>query len=245
MLKRGLKSILTTWLAGLLALLPLLLTAALIAWIVNRLHAYFGPSSLVGRFLALFGQPFVEHPSLQYIAGIALLLAVIYALGITVHSRLHKSLTYVVEHTVRRIPVVGSLYNLAGRFVGLLDQKKDADIAAMSPVWCVFGGDGVAVLALRAIPDSIEIEGREYLAILVPTAPVPVGGGLLYVPKAWVHPANIGVDKLTSIYFSMGIIPPYPPTHGGQAGTAPVEVITERFPEPASGWPPRQSAGPR
>ncbi|HWQ08056.1 MAG TPA: DUF502 domain-containing protein [Holophaga sp.] len=221
MLKRGLKRILATWLAGLLALLPLLLTAALIAWIANRLHAYLGPSSLVGQFLALFGRLFVEHPSLHYMAGIALLLAVIYMLGIAVHSRLHKPLTYAVEHTVRRIPVVGSLYNLAGRFVGLLDQKKDADIAAMSPVWCMFGGDGVAVLALRAIPDPIEIEGREYLAILVPTAPVPVGGGLLYVPKAWIHPANIGVDKLTSIYFSMGIIPPYPLVQAVQNGSNP------------------------
>jgi uncharacterized membrane protein len=47
--------------------------------------------------------------------------------------------------------------------------------------------------------------GEPYLAVLVPTAPVPVGGGLLYVPKAWVTPAEVGVDGLTSIYVSMGI----------------------------------------
>jgi uncharacterized membrane protein len=41
--------------------------------------------------------------------------------------------------------------------------------------------------------------------VLVPTAPVPVGGGLLYVPKEWVTPADVGVDGLTSIYVSMGI----------------------------------------
>lgn len=221
MLKRGMKNILTTWLAGMLALLPLILTVALLAWVANQLRTYLGPSSLVGRFLAVFGQPFVEHSSLQYLTGIALLLVGVYVLGVGVQSRLHKPLTMLVEHTFRRIPVVGSLYNLAGRFVGLLDQKKDADIAAMSPVWCLFGGDGVAVLALRAIPDPIEIEGREYLAILVPTAPVPVGGGLLYVPKEWVHQANIGVDKLTSIYFSMGIIPPYPLVQAVQNGQHP------------------------
>jgi uncharacterized membrane protein len=219
MLKRGMESVLTTWLAGLLALLPLLLTVSLLAWVVNLLHTYLGPASQAGRFLSVFGQFFVNHPSFEYVAGALLLLIVIYPLGIAVQSRLHKPLTAFVERTVRRIPVVGSLYNLAGRFVGLLDQKKDADIAAMSPVWCVFGGDGVAVLALRPVPESIEIEGREYLAILVPTAPVPIGGGLLYVPKEWVKPANIGVDKLTSIYFSMGIIPP--PSLLKAAGTNP------------------------
>ena len=44
----------------------------------------------------------------------------------------------------------------------------------------------------------------------VPTAPIPVGGGLLYVPVEWVKPAQIGMDTFTSIYVSMGITPPPP-----------------------------------
>jgi uncharacterized membrane protein len=39
---------------------------------------------------------------------------------------------------------------------------------------------------------------------------VPFGGALLYVPAGWVRPANIGVEKLTAIYFSMGLTPPSP-----------------------------------
>ena len=42
----------------------------------------------------------------------------------------------------------------------------------------------------------------------IPTAPVPFGGALIYVPVDWVRPANIGVDKLTEIYVSMGITAP-------------------------------------
>ncbi|MBF3271099.1 hypothetical protein HKW77_18430, partial [Pseudomonas aeruginosa] len=42
------------------------------------------------------------------------------------------------------------------------------------------------------------------------TAPIPVGGGLLYVPVEWVKPAQIGMDTFTSIYVSMGITPPPP-----------------------------------
>ena len=42
----------------------------------------------------------------------------------------------------------------------------------------------------------------------MPTAPVPIGGGLLYVPVEWVKPANMGIDKLTEIYVSMGLTPP-------------------------------------
>jgi uncharacterized membrane protein len=78
----------------------------------------------------------------------------------------------------------------------------------MSPVWCFFGGQGAAVLALLPNPEPVEIDGRAYFAVLVPTAPIPVGGGLLYVPCDWVKPANMGIEAFTSIYVSMGITPP-------------------------------------
>jgi uncharacterized membrane protein len=35
-----------------------------------------------------------------------------------------------------------------------------------------------------------------------------VGGGLIFVPQAWVRPAEIGVEGLTSIYVSMGVTAP-------------------------------------
>lgn len=207
-IQRGLNSILGTWVAGLIALLPLILTVSLVAWVVNLLHTHLGPGSLAGRFFALFGQPFTEHPALEYVIGFLVLAAVIYPLGLIAQSRLQKPLLAIAERIIRKVPLVGKLYTLADRFVGLLDQKQDADLAAMSPVWCLFGGEGIAVLALLPNPDTVQIDGRDYVAILVPTAPVPIGGGLLYVPKEWVRPASIGVDKLTSIYVSMGIVLP-------------------------------------
>jgi uncharacterized membrane protein len=44
--------------------------------------------------------------------------------------------------------------------------------------------------------------------VLVPTAPVPFGGALIYVPVEWVRPAGIGVERLTAIYVSMGMTSP-------------------------------------
>ncbi|WP_432722326.1 DUF502 domain-containing protein [Jeongeupia wiesaeckerbachi] len=208
MIKRSAKSILTTWLAGLLALLPLALTLTLLGWVVSLLNSYIGPGSLIGRMFSAIGLQLVDNPYLAYVAGTLLLIVAIYPLGVAVQSGLKKPLAKLVDLTLRRIPLFGSLYNLADRFVGLLDQKQEADIGAMSPVWCFFGGDGVAVLALMPNPEPVDLDGRLYHAVLVPTAPVPIGGGLLYVPADWIRPANIGVDKLTSVYVSMGITPP-------------------------------------
>lgn len=210
MLKKSFNSLLTTWLAGLLVMLPLVLTLALLAWVVSLLNRFVGPSSLIGRGFAAIGQPLAGDSPLAYLLGTALLLVAIYLLGLGVQLGLKRPLANLFDLTLRRTPLIGNLYNLADRFVGLLDKKQDADIAAMSPVWCFFGGDGAAVLALMPNPEAVELDGRAHYAILVPTAPIPVGGGLLYVPVEWVKPAQIGMDTFTSIYVSMGITPPPP-----------------------------------
>lgn len=201
-------SLLKTWLAGCLALLPLAFTLILLGWVIRLVYGYVGPGSYVGRFFQALGAPLVDDKYLSYLTGTLFLIIGIFFLGLVVRSGLRKHLAKLVDLTLRRIPVISSIYNLADRFVGLLDHKQSTDIGAMSPVWCFFGGDGVGVLALMPNPGIIILNDKPYYAVLVPTAPVPVGGGLLYVPADWVKPANIGVEKLTSIYVSMGLTPP-------------------------------------
>jgi len=215
MIQRSFRSIAATWLAGLLLLLPVALTAAVLVWAFSLVNRFVGPGSFVGGFFSAVGYSFSDHPDAAYAFGTLVLIAAIYALGLVAQLGLKSPLKRLAYLTLRRIPLVGSLYNLADRFVGILDQKEETDIGAMSPVWCFFGGEGAAVLALAPSPQPVEIEGRRYLAVLVPTAPVPFGGALIYVPSEWVRPAEIGVDKLTAIYVSMGITPP--PALGARA----------------------------
>lgn len=208
MFKHSLRSLITTWFTGLLALLPLVLTLALLAWIVSLLNRLVGPSTLIGQLLAALGQPFASNPYLAWFVGTLVLLGSLYPLGLAVQLGLRRPLAWLFDQTLRRPPLIGNVYNVADRFVGMLDKDKNADITTMQPVWCFFGGDGAAVLALQPSSEPIELEGRAYCAILVPTAPIPVGGGLLYVPVDWVRPADMGVDALTSVYVSMGLTPP-------------------------------------
>jgi uncharacterized membrane protein len=206
--REPLKSLTTTWLTGLLTVLPLVLTLVLVGWIVGTLNRFLGPSSLFGRSFTVFGDWFAAHPLLAYLFGTLLMVVLVYFLGLLVQSRLKKPFAALVDNTLRRIPLLGSVYNLAERFVSVIGDRQEADIAAMSPVWCFFGGDGVAVLGLLPNPEPQAIHGRMYFTVLVPTAPIPIGGGLLYVPVEWVKPAEFGIDTLTSVYLSMGITPP-------------------------------------
>ncbi|MEN1941310.1 DUF502 domain-containing protein [Luteimonas sp. MJ246] len=205
---RRLPPLVATWLTGLLAVLPLVLTLVLLGWAVGIVNRALGPSSLFGRSFTVFGDWFAAHPVVAWLLGTLLTIAAIYLLGLLVQSRLKAPFKALLDNTMRRIPLVGSVYALAERFVSVIGDRQQADIAAMSPVWCFFGGDGVAVLGLLPNPEPVQLDGRTYLTVLVPTAPIPVGGGLLYVPADWVKPADFGIDTLTSVYLSMGITLP-------------------------------------
>ena len=221
---RLLKPFLSTWLTGLLAVLPLVLTLALVVWVVGLLNRFVGPESPFGRSLSVLGMV-AGSPALAWLLGTALVLVAIYLLGLLVQSRLRGPVMAAMDASMRGIPLVGRVYDVAQRFVAVLgDRGKTADIAAMSPVWCSFGGSGIKVLGLLPNPQPLEIQGRMHLAVLVPTAPIPVGGGLLYVPVEAVAPADIGVDTLTSVYLSMGITAPVQGTGRRGRGSAAVEA---------------------
>lgn len=208
MIRRGLSSVAGTWLAGLLVTLPLVVTLAILAWAFDVVRGLVGPGTLVAKAFAALGYPFTQNPRLATLVGVLVMLGAIYVVGLTARSRLILPLRAFVDRTIKRIPLIGNVYELADRFVGVLGPKSGTDLAAMRPVWCFFGGDGVAVLALSPSSEPVLIDGREYYAVVIPTAPVPIGGALLYVPAAWIKSAPIGMDKLTATYVSMGITPP-------------------------------------
>jgi len=133
----------------------------------------------------------------------------VYLLGIAVESRLESRIRSLLDSLMQRIPFVGNLYDVTKRFVAIMERRDQDGLKSMSPVWCSFGGEGGAtVLGLLPMPKPILIGGQHYHVVLVPSAPVPVGGALIYVPAAWVKPANIGVESLMSIYVSMGVASP-------------------------------------
>lgn len=197
------------FIAGLLAALPLLLTIFVTAWLLSFLNQYLGPTSAFGRFLSSLGFGVETSEIVPYLIGLALIIGAIYALGLLVHSRLGALVAGIFDSLIRRVPLISNVYDISSRFVSIVDTKNGDSLKSMSPAWCYFGGKpGAAVLALLPSKTPIVLGGEEYLSVLVPSAPVPFGGALIYVPAKWVEPAEGGIDELMSVYVSMGITPP-------------------------------------
>jgi uncharacterized membrane protein len=200
------RPLLRTFLTGVLAALPVVATLAIVAWVGTLLWNWIGPSSGIGGLLVAIGFGVTGSIVLGYAFGVTVIVAGIFALGLLVEARLEKGLAAVVNGFMQRIPVVRSLYDMIRRIVELM-SKRDADgLKSMSPVWCHFGGrGGAAVIALLSTPEPVLVGGRACLCVMVPTATVPIGGVLIYVPVEWVEPADIGVEGVTSLYVSMGV----------------------------------------
>lgn len=191
---------------GLLAALPLAATIVIFAWAIELLLGWVGPHSAFGRIMVGLGLGVAGSEALGYLIGLALLGGAIFGLGVLVEAGLQRGAATLFHALVKRIPLVGTVYDMAHKLVALFGKSQSEGPRSMSPVWCHFGGPGgAAALCLLGSPDPVELNGQPYLAVLIPTSPVPVGGGLLYVPQAWVTPAEIGIEGVTSIYVSMGV----------------------------------------
>lgn len=205
------RRLLRTFVTGLLAVLPLAGTALLFLWILGLLYDWVGPSSLLGRLIIVpIGLGVAGSEFIGYLLGLAIMAGMIFGLGLLVERGLQRGMGAMVNALVGRIPIVRNVYETISKFVSLVSKRDDARLRTMRPVWCHFGGPGgAAVLGLLSTPEPITLDdGRMYYAVLVPTAPIPVGGGLLYVPQDWVRAADVGMEALTSIYVSMGVTSP-------------------------------------
>lgn len=201
--------LLRIFLAGLLAALPLAATVFIFWWAVSLLIRGLGPESPIGSVLMRLGLGVSGSEIAGYLIGVGIVLMLILGLGLLVEAGLQRGLARLFEGALRRIPVVGTVYDLAHKMVGLFSQRDEDGLRSMSPVWCHFGGRGGAVaLALLSTRQPVQLGSELYMAVIVPTAPVPVGGGLLFVPAAWIEPADVGMEALTSIYVSLGVTAP-------------------------------------
>ncbi len=208
-MKPGLQHVLRTFLTGALALLPLAATLFILAWTLRFLSGWLGPESAFGRLLTFIGLSVTTSEAVGYLLGAFLLMACIYVFGLLVEAGFQRGAARLMNALVQRIPVVRTVYDVVQKLVQLFARKDDDGLKSMSPVWLYFGGkgkeQGTVVLGLLSTPQPVMLNGQPYMGVLVPTAPVPVGGGLLYVPPEWVEPADIGMEAVTSIYVSMGV----------------------------------------
>src|SRR5271165_5209982 len=141
------------FLAGVFALLPLVITVAVIVWVANFVAGFLGPDTLLGAGIRNLGLHFASDATLAYLIGALVVLGLVFVVGVLVQAGARNLFQRLATALVRRIPIVGSIYGTSQQLVAMLDKKDDAHLKGMRAVFCLFGKEGGAgFLALLVSP---------------------------------------------------------------------------------------------
>ena len=191
--------------AGVLALLPIVITVAVVIWVVEYLQYLCGPETLVGKQLTTIGLQVGKDSAAPYFVGWFVVIVVVFAVGLVVELGAKKWLGRTVEALFKRIPLIGSIYSTSRQMIEMIGPNENEAMKGMTPVFCSFGNERPSsVLALLVSPERYHVLDREHLIVIIPTAPVPFGGAMMFVPVENVRPAGMSIDGLMSMYLSMG-----------------------------------------
>ncbi len=197
-----------TFITGVIGVLPLALTFAVLAWLVVFLHDLAGPSSAFGKLLRSAGLTVTACEVLAYTIGLLGMIVLVYGLGLLAENGGSGSLKKTFDRAVQKVPLLGTVYDASKNVTSVFDRRGDS-LQGMKPVVCYFGSDRTAATpALMPTSAPVRLHGQEYRVIIVPTAPVPFGGALLCVKSDCVEPAECSLDEMLGIYMSMGVSAP-------------------------------------
>jgi uncharacterized membrane protein len=221
--------ILSTFLTGLFALLPLVLTVGIVVWVVGFIRGFVGEGTFIGNRVEDLGAAAhgTAATTLQYTLGWAIVLLSIWAFGALLKTTLKKRIVGAFNAVIERIPIVNSVYSTANQLVGMIQKSDDSELSGMSAVYCTFGKpEGTGLLALMTTPDVYRFAGRDCHIVYLPTSPVPMTGGILFVPVDDCHRVDMSAEEVMRVYFSLGILATQVVPKGNQ-----VKVVADGAPE--------------
>jgi len=127
---------LSTFLAGLFAVLPIVITVGIMARVGGLLKAWLGPESFVGKALFQMGLRFVTDPIVASVLGWVAVLLTIWFLGALLKWVGKKRIEKAFNAAVERIPLVSVLYRPVAQVVEMLQRDPADKLQGMSVVYC-------------------------------------------------------------------------------------------------------------
>ena len=187
-------------LAGIVALAPLLVTVALINWLIElsdtavaMLPEAYRPETLLG----------------MDVPGLGILLAVLFIIiiGMVTTHFVGNQLMRLVNRIMERIPLVRTIYKATRQLFAatLSDSSKAFESVVMVP----FPDRATMVVGFVTGEMTVAMHGSEQarISVFVPSTPVPTTGWLLFVEASEVVRLDMSVEEGMKLVLSGGTLP--------------------------------------
>ncbi|WP_036813289.1 DUF502 domain-containing protein [Polaromonas sp. CG_9.11] len=189
-------------LAGLLVLVPLAITLAVLNWIVATLDqtllilpVAWHPDRLLGFHLPGF--------------GVLLTLGIVLLMGAIASNFLGRKLLMVGNALLRRIPIVRSIYSSVKQVSDtLFSENGNAFRKALLVQWPREGVWTIGFLTGLPGGDVVNHLPADYVSVYVPTTPNPTGGYFVMLKRAECIELKMSVDEALTYVISMGVVVP-------------------------------------
>lgn len=191
------KRVQKVFLAGILTLLPVVVTFYLIYFLFTTLDNF------LGNFLEEIVQR--ELPG----AGFLLSIAVVFLVGLLTTNLLGKKIIYWGECLIKRIPLIKGIYTSTKQIVDAFsNREKDA---FKKVVLLEYPRPGLYALGFVTGSSRGEIQAKTkemMINVFVPTTPNPTSGMLVMVSEGALTPLDMTVEEGLRVLISGGIASP-------------------------------------
>ena len=191
------------WLfTGLLVIVPVVITLAVLDWMVGLLDqtllilpTAWHPDKLLGFHIPGF--------------GLLLALAILLVVGAIASNFAGRKLVEWGDRLVSRIPVVRSIYSSVKQVSDtLFSESGNAFRTAVLVQWPREGVWTIAFITGAPAGEIATLLRDEFVSVYVPTTPNPTGGYFVMVRKSDCIELDMGVDAALRYIVSMGVVAP-------------------------------------
>ena len=189
-------------LAGLLVLVPLIITLWVLNWVVTTLDQTlqilptdWQPDRVLGMHIPGF--------------GVLLALAIVLVIGAAASNILGRRLVAWWDALLGRIPIVRSIYSSVKQVSDtLFSENGNAFRKALLVQWPMPGVWTIAFQTGTPGGDVVRHLEGDYLSVYVPTTPNPTGGYFVMLRRSDCIELAMTVDEALTYVISMGVVVP-------------------------------------
>lgn len=189
-------------LAGLLVLVPLVITLSVLNWIVGVLDQTlqilpgdWHPDTLLGFHLPGF--------------GVLLTFGIVLVMGALTSNFLGRELVLMSNAILRRIPIVRSIYSSVKQVSDtLFSENGNAFRQALLVQWPREGVWTIGFLTGSPGGDVVNHLPGDCVSVYIPTTPNPTGGYFVMLKRSDCIELKMSVDEALTYVISMGVVVP-------------------------------------